>query len=83
MPPRKTAGYITLTEPGKTLFEADTLQCCHCSAHYQVVPGSGKIRGFCRNCMKPTCGKPECDVCVPFEKKLDEMERNDRRIVRV
>lgn len=53
---------------------AHTMQCCHCNRHFVSVKGSGKIRGFCRNCMKITCGKPQCDICVPFEKKLEKYE---------
>src|SRR5687768_17355560 len=50
---------------------AHTLQCCHCSAHFVSVRGSGKRRGFCLKCRKVTCGKAACDVCIPYEAKLD------------
>ena len=35
--------------------------------------------GFCRMCMQPTCG-PCADKgeCVPFERKLQQMERRDQ-----
>jgi len=35
--------------------------CCHCRRHMYIVPGSGKIRGFCRQCNKVTCGATWCD----------------------
>jgi len=54
---------------------ADTYQCVHCGNHFISVKGSKKIRGFCRNCMGVTCGRKECDVCVPFEKKIVDLER--------
>lgn len=54
---------------------AHTLQCCHCNAHYVSVKGSGKRRGFCMRCMKSTCGRVECDVCIPFEEKLNKYEK--------
>lgn len=54
---------------------ADTMQCCHCGNHFVRVPGSGRIRGFCRNCMAVTCGDPACHACKPFEKWLKEVER--------
>lgn len=55
---------------------ADTLQCCHCGAHFEVVKGSGRKRGFCMCCNGVTCGKPECDLCVPAEQQLENMEAN-------
>ena len=55
---------------------ADTAQCCHCGAHFVVVRGSGKKRGFCfGKCKGPTCGRPECDPCVPFESRIDLYEK--------
>jgi len=54
---------------------ADTAQCVHCNGHFQIVRGSGRVRGFCTKCMGPTCGSRECDECVPFEKRLEIMEK--------
>lgn len=54
---------------------ADTVQCCHCNMHYQMITGSGIKRGFCLKCMKPTCGRKFCDPCVPFEMKMDLAEK--------
>lgn len=48
-----------------------TDHCLHCGYHFEVKPGSGVRRGWCGYCKGPTCGKEECDVCVPFEVKLD------------
>jgi len=76
---RNPAGYISITEPGKRTIEQDTKQCVHCGGHFQVVPGSGIKRGYCRNCMGVTCGKPECNTCLPFQKWMDLIEANDRR----
>jgi len=56
---------------------ADTLQCVHCNAHWAVVRGSGRIRGFCRRCMGPVCG-PQCAACVPFEQRLAMIETRGR-----
>jgi len=53
---------------------ASTHQCCHCGGHFVSVKGSGKTRGFCLRCSKVTCGAPECDPCIPFEKKLESLE---------
>lgn len=53
---------------------AHTIQCGHCGCHFISIRGSGKIRGFCMKCMKTTCGKIKCDVCIPYEYKLDKID---------
>ena len=58
---------------------ASTRQCAHCGSHFISVRGSGITRGFCTNCMGDTCGKPECNPCVNFEKRLDDYERGKRK----
>lgn len=57
---------------------AHTLQCCHCGGHFVSIRGSGIRRGFCLRCMAVTCGKPECDRCIPFEEQLEMMEGKKR-----
>lgn len=52
-----------------------TLACCHCGNNFLVRRGSGKRRGFCMECGSATCGRKECDVCVPFEKRLEAYEK--------
>ena len=59
---------------------ADTLMCCHCGVHWIPIRGSGRKRGFCRKCMAVTCGKQECDRCLPMEKELEMIERKMRTI---
>ena len=55
---------------------SDTLQCIHCQAHWQFVPGSGRKRGYCMNCGGPTCGKKDCETnCEHWEKKLERIEK--------
>lgn len=54
---------------------AHTIQCGHCGSHFVSIRGSGKIRGFCLKCMKTTCGEIRCDICIPFEEKLDRYEK--------
>jgi hypothetical protein len=71
----KHGGYITLDG----CVAAQTLQCCHCPAHWVVRPGSGTVRGFCQKCMRATCGDPACDAsgpngCMPWLQKLERME---------
>ena len=54
---------------------AHTFTCCHGGEVFISVPGSSQVRGFCRNCMGVTCGKRECDKCVPFERKCELVEQ--------
>lgn len=56
---------------------AHTLQCCHCTAHFISIRGSGKRRGYCTHCKKVTCGHPKCDRCIPYEEKLEIAEGKD------
>ena len=37
-----------------------------------------KRRGFCFNCMGPTCGEGQCVRCVPWEAKLEAAEGSRR-----
>ena len=69
----RPAGYTILSDPIEGIIEADTLQCVHCGCHWQVNPGSRKIRGFCPTCIGPICG-PNCVKCVPVEQRLENME---------
>jgi len=72
--PRKPKGYVLVAGPeGNT--EGETLQCCHCGRHWRVEPGSGRRRGFCFRCNAVTCGANACDTCLPYEKRIEMMER--------
>ena len=55
---------------------AHTMQCCHCGKHFVSIKGSGKVRGFCMCCHKITCGARACDPCIPFEKKIEQIEKD-------
>lgn len=72
---QRPKGYLYTIESDGKMEEYDTQQCCHCNTHFTMVKGAGRIRGFCLNCMQVTCGKPGCNVCIPFEKKLETIER--------
>jgi len=74
----KEAGHVTIIDPGadKPIATHKTLQCVHCGGHWEVKPGSGRVRGFCMNCNGHVCG-PRCSECVPFEKRL-EIEEGTR-----
>lgn len=71
---RRADGYACLTT-AEGVKERDTQQCCHCSGHFNVVPGSGKVRGWCTLCNRVTCGQPACNEHFPFEKRMDLYEK--------
>ncbi len=72
--PLKEAGYIQITGLDGNVTERHTLQCVHCGMHWVPEPGSGRVRGFCLRCHGVTCGKPVCDVCLPYEARIELME---------
>lgn len=52
-----------------------TLMCRHCGCHWEVRPGSGVQRGWCRKCSGPLCGGWAClKSCVPLEARLEHAE---------
>lgn len=52
---------------------AHTQMCPHCGAHFQMKKGSGVRRAWCTRCVKVTCGKSECDACIPLEARFDHV----------
>ena len=59
---------------------AHTLQCPHCGSHFISFKGSGHRRSYCFLCGqegKPAvcCGKKSCLPHVPFEKRLEIVEK--------
>lgn len=78
---KRPAGHTFETTPEGKLVEHDTLQCVHCGMHWQVVPKSGRKRGFCMKCMGVTCG-PQCSAaCDPWEKQMELVEKSTSIIV--
>lgn len=73
-------GYIEAFDPEKGKMEFDTLRCPHCSGHFVVRPGSGKVRSFCGHCNRLLCDL--CSVkfamngmkCVHVEQLLHNIE---------
>ena len=66
----KALSDVIITDIDGNEHHRECCHCCHCGKIWVVKPGSGKKRGFCLKCMQPTCGKQECDTCIPLEKKL-------------
>lgn len=69
---RKPHGYARYDSPDGSVVERDTLQCVHCGLHWEVIPGSGRTRGWCMKCNGPHCGAAVCWVCVPAAKKYGD-----------
>ncbi len=72
---RKPDGYTKTTGPYGELIDCDTLQCSHCRHTWEVVAGSGRLRGTCNRCLGYICGSPSCmSGCVTFEERLANHE---------
>jgi hypothetical protein len=74
---------VVITPEFGSVIERETACCVHCRAHWIVEPGSGRTRGWCWKCAGPTCGSPDCDRCLPYEKLLDMIERRATRKLRL
>lgn len=81
---RNPDGYMIITDPdarGGVALECDTVRCAHCQRIVPIKPGASAsdAGGFCMRCAAAICG-PCADhgKCVPFERKLEQMERRDR-----
>lgn len=76
----RAAGYIEIFDPEGSKTEFDTLRCPHCSGHFVVKPGSGKLRSFCGDCNRSLCDF--CSIkfavngmkCVHVEQMLENIE---------
>lgn len=67
---RRAAGAVVVD--GKEV--GHTLRCPHCGAHFVSVQGSGKKRGYCRDCAKVVCGAEQCMQHVPLNAWLEQQE---------
>lgn len=79
---RAQGGYMIITDPHsrEPVKERDTFTCFHCNNIViidKAVPDT--LGGFCRLCMKNICTHcADHGACTPFEKKLEQMEAQDR-----
>jgi hypothetical protein len=76
---RKPGGYATIFGP-LGIRECDTFTCAHCNGVVHVKPkcDPADLGGQCRLCDKPICPKCVGGSCLPFEKKMEQMEARDR-----
>lgn len=71
---RNPNGY-SISTGNKGTIEHDTQMCVHCGQHFDVVPGSGKVRGYCMMCNGVTCGNHACLEHFPLERRMDLYEK--------
>ncbi len=72
-------GQLTAIHFDGKLEERDLLTCAHCDYTWEVIPGSGRKRGWCTKCSAPLCGKHACMArCTPLEARLAQMESQPR-----
>lgn len=71
---RKPSGHYEIVDPEGPTVRGDTVCCVHCKHTWLFIPGSGRLRGWCHRCGGLTCGSPACDLCVPFEARLENLE---------
>jgi hypothetical protein len=84
---RRAEGHYEIIDPtlsgGKA--ESDTIQCAHCNGHFDVIPYRDPVsdHGICLCCLHFICEgcADEMDrtlKCVPFERRLERLEAQDR-----
>jgi hypothetical protein len=72
---------LQVTDPSGGASAMGTFTCGHGNEVVVVRPGQdpSELGGFCRMCMKHLCATCAAKgKCVPFEKKMEMMERRDR-----
>lgn len=75
---RKPHGNSIIIMPGEADQERDTFQCPHCGRHRRMPVAALGDRGqYCHMCNQPRCSSKKCQVCVPFEKKMEAYERRE------
>jgi hypothetical protein len=77
---RHPGGYACITAPDAPTQEFDTFTCAHCNriTHVRARQDPADIGGLCRQCMGLICPRCVGEPCVPFLKRLDDMEARAR-----
>ena len=78
----KQGGYAYSWDADGTRKEVPTFTCHHCNTvvHIEYKCNPDDLGGRCRLCYQDICPKCVDGPCIPFEKKLDMMEANDRAL---
>lgn len=76
---RKALGYELIIDPTKPVEEYDTFTCLHCQFVQRrkpfCSPTDEAIGAYCHMCDGPICLGCVGKGCIPFEKKLDQLEK--------
>ena len=76
----RPGGYARIDDPGRAPSECDTFTCAHCNrvTHVNARARPEDIGGLCKQCMGLIC--PACvgQACIPFLKRLEQMEASAR-----
>lgn len=77
---RRPGGYAHWFNGQGPDLEKDSVTCCHCNRVVFLDPlrPVEEFTAWCMRCMKFTCLACADRECVPFEKKLEEIERARR-----
>jgi hypothetical protein len=82
---RNPGGYAQIIDPDGATREFDTFTCAHCNCvtHVPTRARPDDIGGLCKQCTGLVC--PACVgmPCVPFLKRLDEMEAKARFLAEI
>ena len=78
----RPGGYACIADPVFGRRELDTFTCAHCNRITHVKPEQRPedIGGLCKVCMGLICPMCVGRACVPFLKKLDQMEARARAL---
>ena len=73
---RRAGGYGLAVYDCGEVVEKDSATCNHCNRVFFVGPKEKPedIGGYCRMCAKLICAVCVDQGCVPFEKRLEQME---------
>jgi hypothetical protein len=76
----RPGGYACIVDPDGAVQEFDTFTCAHCNhvTHVKARQRPEDIGGLCKQCMGLICAACVGGACVPFLKRLDDMEARDR-----
>lgn len=82
---RNPGGYGIIIDPVFGVSEFDTITCSHCQTIVRVDAGHdpADIGAFCTICAKHICGPCHESMsrgngCIPWEKKMEQIEARDR-----
>jgi len=76
----RSGGYAQIVDPDAPTRECDTFTCAHCNriTHVRARTRPEDIGGLCKVCMGLICAACVGEACVPFLKRLDDMEARAR-----